>query len=218
MRLINTILFKVNIEYYFHLSKSCLLMLILFALGCSKMKNPTNNFKQDLELLNKYTKPVVLKANRDLCQLILVPEFQGRVMTSTSNGLSGMSYGWINDKLIRSGEIQSHINAYGGEDRFWVGPEGGQFSVFFKKGDPFDLNHWQTPAVLDTEPFQLDSLSKTHARLSKIMNLVNYSGYNFRAKVDRKVSIFNSSDIEKNLDISQINTYIRQIEIKLKKV
>ena len=177
-------------------------MLILFALGCSKMKNPTNNFKQDLELLNKYTKPVVLKANRDLCQLILVPEFQGRVMTSTSNGLSGMSYGWINDKLIRSGEIQSHINAYGGEDRFWVGPEGGQFSVFFKKGDPFDLNHWQTPAVLDTEPFQLDSLSKTHARLSKIMNLVNYSGYNFRAKVDRKVSIFNSSDIEKNLDIS----------------
>ena len=90
-----------------------------------------------------------------------------------------------------SGEIQSHINAYG--------RRAGRFS-FLKK--QFDLNHWQTPAVLDTEPFQLDSLSKTHARLSKIMNLVNYSGYNFRAKVDRKVSIFNSSDIEKNLDIS----------------
>ena len=41
-----------------------------------------------------------------------------------------------------------------GEDRFWLGPEGGQFALFFKKGDPFDLDHWQTPAMMDTEPFE----------------------------------------------------------------
>jgi hypothetical protein len=26
-----------------------------------------------------------------------------------------------------------HINVFGGEDRFWLGPEGGQFSIFFAK-------------------------------------------------------------------------------------
>ena len=31
------------------------------------------------------------------------------------------------------------MNGFGGEDRFWLGPEGGQFSIFFKKDDPFDL-------------------------------------------------------------------------------
>ncbi|MBT3444340.1 MAG: hypothetical protein HN443_04790 [Flavobacteriaceae bacterium] len=171
-------------------------------LGCDRAKEKTYNFGQDLVLLNKYTEPIVLKSNGDQCQLIVVPEYQGRVMTSTSNGSRGSSYGWINDKLIRSGEIQPHINAYGGEDRFWVGPEGGQFSVFFEQGNPFDLDHWYTPAAIDTEPFQLDSLSDTYARLSKTMHLVNYSGYKFRAKVDREVTIFDGSEIEKNLDIS----------------
>lgn len=193
---------KIDIKQFFLQTKSCLLIIILSILGCNQMRETTYNFQQDLDLLNKYTEPIVLKSNGDQCQLILVPEYQGRVMTSTSNGSRGSSYGWINDKLIRSGEIQPHINAYGGEDRFWVGPEGGQFSVFFEQGNPFDLDHWYTPAAIDTEPFQLDSLSDTYARLSKTMHLVNYSGYKFRAKVDREVTIFDGSEIEKNLDIS----------------
>ena len=31
------------------------------------------------------------------------------------------------------------MNAFGGEDRFWMGPEGGQFSIFFAKGAKFEL-------------------------------------------------------------------------------
>ena len=37
------------------------------------------------------------------------------------------------------------MNVFGGEDRFWLGPEGGQFALYFKPGDPFDLDHWQVP-------------------------------------------------------------------------
>ena len=59
------------------------------------MKEASYNFQHDLDLLKKYTEPVVLKSNGDQCQLIVVPEYQGRVMTSTSNGLGGSSYGWI---------------------------------------------------------------------------------------------------------------------------
>ena len=47
------------------------------------------------------------------------------------------------------------MNVYGGEDRFWLGPEGGQFSLFFAPGAPQDLAHWQTPAPIDAEPFTL---------------------------------------------------------------
>lgn len=181
-------------------------VLALFILGCNQMKETSYSFQQDLDLLKQYTQPVVLKSNGDQCQLIVVPEYQGRVMTSTAKGLKGNSYGWINDELIRSGEIQSHINAYGGEDRFWLGPEGGQFSIFFEQGNPFDLDHWYTPASIDTEAFQLDSFSNNHVRLSKAMQLVNYSGYEFKAKVDRKVTIFDRSEIEKNLNIKTEGT------------
>ena len=182
------------------------ILYILSFLNCESIDVSSNSFKKDLDLLNEQTEPIILKSNGGQCQLIVVPEFQGRVMTSTSNGLLGSSYGWINDNLISSGEIQSHINAYGGEDRFWLGPEGGQFSIFFEQGNPFDLDHWQTPASIDTEPFRLDSFSNKHAKLSKHMNLVNYSGYEFKVKVDRKVTIFNSSEIEKNLNITTKGT------------
>tara|TARA_B100000579_G_scaffold138980_1_gene113000 strand:+ start:1446 stop:2630 length:1185 start_codon:yes stop_codon:yes gene_type:complete len=182
------------------------ILYILSFLNCESIDVSSNSFKKDLDLLNEKTEPIILKSNGGQCQLIVVPEFQGRVMTSTSNGLLGSSYGWINDNLISSGEIQSHINAYGGEDRFWLGPEGGQFSIFFEQGNPFDLDHWQTPASIDTEPFRLDSFSNKHAKLSKHMNLVNYSGYEFKVKVDRKVTIFNSSEIEKNLKITTEGT------------
>ena len=44
------------------------------------------------------------------------------------------------------------MNAFGGEDRLWLGPEGGQYSIFFRAGDPFDLEHWQTPPPLTASP------------------------------------------------------------------
>ena len=55
-------------------------------------------------------------------------------MTSTAGGDAGQSFGWINRELIASGKMQPHMNVFGGEDRFWMGPEGGQFSIFFAKG------------------------------------------------------------------------------------
>ena len=41
------------------------------------------------------------------------------------------------------------MNVFGGEDRFWLGPEGGQYALYFKPGDPFDLDHWQVPDAFD---------------------------------------------------------------------
>ena len=35
---------------------------------------------------------------------------------------------------------------YGGEDRFWLGPEGGQYGLYFPPGKPFVFDNWQTPA------------------------------------------------------------------------
>jgi hypothetical protein len=30
-----------------------------------------------------------------------------------------------------------------------LGPEGGQFSIFFRQGVPFEFENWQTPAPID---------------------------------------------------------------------
>ena len=149
------------------------------------------SFGFDLSYMSKRQKVVLLSSADSLSQVMISTEFQGRVITSTSNGLHGKSYGWLNYSAIDKDTLMPHINAYGGEDRFWLGPEGGQFSIFFKKDSAFDFTHWQTPKELDSEPFDCLSHSRTEASFEKHFSLTNYSGTEFKIKVNRSIRILN---------------------------
>jgi hypothetical protein len=81
------------------------------------------------------------------------------------------------------------MNAYGGEERFWMGPEGGQFSIFFAEGAEFNLDDWQTPAVIDTEPFEIVSRTNTTATFRRLARLTNYSGAIFDVQINRSVKL-----------------------------
>jgi hypothetical protein len=151
----------------------------------------------DLEFLKKHLNPVEL-INSD-SRLIVLPEYQGRVMTSSSSGLKGFSYGWINYDLISSSVIQEHFNPYGGEERIWLGPEGGQFSLFFHKDTTFNLNNWFVPAPLDKEPFKITNEDKISISLSKTVILENSSGTIFNAEISRKVTLLSRDKINQSL-------------------
>ncbi|UCG55856.1 MAG: hypothetical protein JSU70_13405 [Phycisphaerales bacterium] len=187
-------------------TKSLVFLLAILALGgCvvqEKSKLAKGTFGDDLAFIKKYMREVVLLDTTGRSQVVVLPELQGRVMTSTADGMSGMSFGWINRQLFASGEIAEHINVYGGEDRFWLGPEGGQFSIFFKNAVPFDLEHWFTPAEIDTEPFELVSRSTGRAILKKDMRLENYSGTVLSLRADREVRVLEKSEAQNRLGVS----------------
>lgn len=144
-------------------------------------------FRSDLAFLKAHTETIVLGDRERDAWVAVCPALQGRVMTSTAAGQGGLSYGWINYEAVASGELQPRVNVYGGEDRFWLGPEGGQYSLFFRKGAPFDLAHWQTPAPIDSERFEVLSQDAERVRLKKDMRLVNYAGFSFDLRVDREI-------------------------------
>jgi len=171
-----------------------------------KTKMAQKTFGDDLAFLKNHTEVVVLSDSSGNCQVAVSPRLQGRVLTSSAEGMDGLSFGWLNRELIVSGQVAQHINVYGGEDRFWLGPEGGQFSIFFKKGNPFDLEHWFTPAPIDTEPFQLVSKSENHAVLKKDMQLENFSGTIFNLHVDREVRVLQYDEAVKALRIVPAKT------------
>ena len=151
-------------------------------------------FGDDITFLRRHTETVVLSDKSGQAQVAVVPAWQGRVMTSTARGAKGASFGWVNRELIASGQVQPHINVFGGEDRFWLGPEGGQFSIFFAQGVPFDLEHWFTPAVIDTEPFEVVSQSADRVHCRRHLQLTNYSGTRFDLEVNREVRLVNAAD------------------------
>jgi hypothetical protein len=161
---------------------------------------PQQAFNSDVAFLQKYTDVVMLTDKSGQGRVAVLPKMQGRVMTSSAAGPNGYSFGWINREFIAAGKTDPHMNAYGGEDRFWLGPEGGQFSIFFEKGVPFDMDHWHTPAPVDTEPWELVSKTAQSASLRKTMQVKNYSGTVFEVRASREVRV-----LERDAALKRLN-------------
>lgn len=164
-----------------------------------------NTFGNDLNFLRQHTDVITLSDDSGQAQVALVAAWQGRVMTSTAGGESGLSFGWLNQELIASGKFEPHISVFGGEDRFWLGPEGGQFAIFFAKGAKFDLEHWFTPAAIDTIPYRVVSQSKSKAKFAAAFSLTNYSGTTFDVAVDREVRLLTAANAWKRLGVKAMS-------------
>jgi len=192
--------------------------LFLFMLFLGSSQGPAygeSSFKDDVEFLKKYVTVITLKDGETGGEIAVVPEYQGRVMTSSADGAEGLSFGWINKNLIESKKFEPHINVFGGEDRFWIGPEGGQYGVFFAPNTPFDFEHWQTPAVIDTEPFEVVSQNDKQVIFRKDAKLKNWSGTEFQVLIDRTVSVLSKEQIAGALG-ARISQNIKYVGVESK--
>lgn len=140
-------------------------------------------------LLRHHPDALTLRDADGMAGIIVLPAYQGRVMTSTAEGDTGASFGWINHELIASGRFTPHMSAFGGEERFWLGPEGGQFSIYFRPGSEFTFDEWKVPGVIDTVPFHLTGSDARSARFEKDMELLNHSGTRFLVKAERSIRL-----------------------------
>ena len=164
----------------------------------------SGGFGDDVTFLKSHG-PVVVLSDRDgKSKVAIAPALQGRVMTSTAGGDSGTSFGWINRSYFTdyaAGKNNPHISPWGGEDRIWLGPEGGQFSIFFERGASFDLDHWFTPKWIDVEPFDTVSTSTTEATFRRDVSFANYSGTPFNVRIDRTVKLLDAGNVWQKLNI-----------------
>ena len=159
-------------------------------------------FADDVDFLKQHVDTIVLTDASGEAAVAVCPAYQGRVMTSAASGPEGASFGWVNRDLIASGENLQHINPYGGEDRFWMGPEGGQYAIFFAKGVPeYTFDYWQTPAVIDTEAFETVEKTKSTAVFTRRALFPNNSGTWFDVQVDRTIRMLESAAIQKVLGV-----------------
>jgi hypothetical protein len=160
------------------------------------------SYDEDVSFLKKHTRIVELKAGA--AAVAVAPDYQARVMTSTAGGKPAYSFGWLNDPVIEKGvlkeaeakgRLEEHIYVFGGEERFWLGPEGGQFGLFFPPGAPFDFASWKTPPALDTEPFETVSASSSEAVFRRRLTVRNWSGALFEVEVTRAVRLLSAPQL-----------------------
>lgn len=162
-------------------------------------ENRQDNFAADVAFLRRHGEVLVLGGEKDGPRIAVVPQYQARVMTSTTGGPAQPSYGWINYAHIESGKSTPHINVYGGEERFWLGPEGGQYSIFFPPETKFDLEHWQVPAFIDTANYELVASSDASLSFRHEAQFENHTGTPFRIRVDRTIEMISPASAESSL-------------------
>ncbi len=143
----------------------------------------------------KKIQTIELKDEESKASILLLPTYQGRVMTSSANGHEGGSFGWINYKLIESGVISNQFNPIGGEERFWFGPEGGPFSVYFSEGAEQVFKNWVVPPVLDTEGYDVKEQNSRSVKFVKNTVLKNASGTEFKIGIERKVFLLSQDTL-----------------------
>ncbi len=159
------------------------------------------DYTEDLAFLRAHT-PIIELRSGD-ARVALAPAWQGRVMTSTPGGDNARAMGWIHRPVIEAGikpeaertGLDKHIHVFGGEERLWFGPEGGPYSLFFPPGVPQEFTHWKTPALIDTEPFVVESSSETSAIFTKSATLSNRAGSELTMDIRRKVEVLDDAGV-----------------------
>lgn len=157
------------------------------------------NYGDDVRFLRAHTEVHELHGENG-ARVAVCPAWQGRVMTSTCDGEQGASFGWINREFITAGEPSKAFNNYGGEDRFWISPEAGQFGFFFEQGAEQKVANWTTPPGLNEGEFRAFALyageKQIGFRLNRRLQLTNYSGAQFDLDVTRTIRLLQAAQFE----------------------
>jgi len=176
----------------------CILML---ATSCKDNKHidlPAGSFGYDLAFLQRHDSIIVLQSGE--ARIAISPKYQGKVFTSSAAGDEGTSFGWIHYKAFE-GPADPHMNAYGGENRLWLGPEGGKFSLFFPPGATMEFANWKTPAAFDTEPWKVVGVDGRSVELKKEFSLTNYAGTALSIGIGRLITIVDRAAIDSRLGL-----------------
>jgi hypothetical protein len=193
--------------------RTCLFVLAVFSFFSCQTEKPNQpaapvaqlfkkgTFGYDLSFLRQKDTVIVLYSNDGKGKVIVSPKYQAKVFTSTADGLDGKSFGWINYKAFSQKTPDLHMNAYGGEDRLWIGPEGGKFALFFRPRSKMDFANWHTPPAIDFEEWKLTASNNKKASFIKPMQMVNYAGTMLTFSVKRDIEIVDAPDMKKMLGV-----------------
>ena len=149
------------------------------------------SYGEDRAFLAKHTKVVEL-TNDDGARVAVTPDWQGRVMTSTCDGPEGTSFGFLNRDYIKAGKVSLHFNNLGAEERMWLCPEGGQYSLWFKHGVKQELTNWFTPPAFNDGGWKVASATKNSVEMLAHMKFENTANTPFELDVTRKVRLLSA--------------------------
>ena len=148
-------------------------------------------YREDLAFLRSHD-PDLVVLERGGASVATSAKYQGKVFTSSATGEE--SFGYLDYDVFEAETPGDHINGYGGENRLWIGPEGGPLSVFFDGGVAYTPEDWYVPAAIDREPWDLVRADSVSVVFAKAGQASSRAGTDFDFRLDREVRLLPASD------------------------
>lgn len=193
--------------------KYIVVLLSLIALfSCSREENKVS-YSEVKRLLAKHTDVIELEDKSGKGRILIAPEFQGRIITSTLGGKKGESLGWFNFEALQSNDLLNGSELHA-EERVWVGPLGGPLSFYYGQKKPLSEDNWSVPKTFNAEPYELTFEKEDFLVMTKELVLENYLGNTLFARLQRsieiqsrdQVSIKFKMEVPKNVDMVAYHT------------
>ncbi|RKR15349.1 hypothetical protein CLV91_1434 [Maribacter vaceletii] len=181
----------------------CVILFITISACNNSDVYPISTFGEDLEVINSVISPVILKDRER--QIVVSSEFQGRIFTSTSQGLGGTSYGWFNKNILLSDSVLVNRSKIGGEGRIWFGPDQGPNTIFFKIDEKTGEKLHAAPKDLNTLSFNILAQSSGSVKLGNKLHIENLKGFHFNIEVERKIELLKEDYVSNFLSNSFSN-------------
>jgi len=183
-------------------------------LSCAPMERPAetakatapspamhaSSFDDEVGFLKRWS-PVTILVSDSGGRVAVSPALQGRVMTSAV-APGAASLGWVNHPFLEAGRTGTPFDNYGGEDRFWLGPEGGQFGLYFPPGAGYVFSSWQTPSALNEGPWIVGPTTDRSVVLIRTLRVTNHSGTTFDVSAERTVNVLSRADAAAGLGVT----------------
>lgn len=163
------------------------------------------SYRNAINYLTTKTKVIEL-CNQLGARVAVCPDWNGRVMTSTSDGLDGNSFGLVNvyeiDRISLPAE-NSYSSSFlfcGGEDQLTLSPEGGPFSLYYAEPKIAHKNKSTIPIQFPNgyreSVFLVDTVPPApEVRMRQSLQMTNIAGVRFDLDIVRTVKLLESKDV-----------------------
>lgn len=177
-----------------------LVLVLLVLSACQTGQEPApktgdvyKSFGETHTMIKDHTKPVLLTDGPR--QVLVAPEFAGRVMVSTLDGEKGLALGWIKPEVVTGKERDEKFVNYGAAERMWLAPEGGQYALYFPPAASFGLVNWTVPPALNHTPYTIVRKTATEVAMKKDLELVNWSDTTFTLGLERTITLLTADKV-----------------------
>lgn len=131
-------------------------------------------------------------SNRGTSGAIVTPKLAGRVMATSFRGDDDLINGFVDADAFRHG-MRDFWDNWGGEERYWLSPEGGQFGLMFQGRQNCFENYTVQPGINNQE-YEIVEQSKNGNSLTMQaeFELTNAKGTKFAVRSTRRISLLDN--------------------------